>query len=47
MINADEQSPKKPFKLIAVDDNQVNLTVMVKQLGRDTGYHITTFENGS
>ena len=47
MINAEERSPERIYKIVAVDDSKVNLAIIVKAIGHETGYDIITFDNGS
>jgi DNA-binding response OmpR family regulator len=47
MNSIEDRLPARIYKITAVDDSKVNLAIIVKAIGNETGYDILTFDSGS
>ena len=47
MNSMEDRLPARIYKIVAVDDSKVNLAIIVKAIGHETGYDILTFDSGS
>jgi len=47
MISAEDRLQGRVYRIVAVDDSKVNLAIIVKAIGHETGYDIITFDSGA